>query len=44
MDCERCDGGTLEQQESGFFLCDTCSATVSPGNIREPGTASILGD
>lgn len=44
MDCERCDGGSLEKQESGFFLCGTCGATVSPGNVRDPSERSILGD
>ena len=40
--CERCDAGTLSKQESGFFQCGSCGATVAPSNVRDPSNARIL--
>ena len=33
--CTRCSVGDLEQQASGFYMCNGCQATVAPGNLRD---------
>lgn len=33
IECDKC-GGQLEQEVSGFYVCDTCGCNVAPHFLR----------